>query len=154
VDQFQFHGPADHDLVCRIVNAAVDVTLEPYVELVDKLRDSGRLSYAELNDLDHRVTENAQRLPLAVQAAIDDPFTLLTIWTLSKAGLVGRCTICSENQALVPCEARMMAGPMLMTKVCHSDREIEAVTNAWKAEMLENGWTEDPQPAGWYVGVR
>jgi hypothetical protein len=154
MDRFRFHGPADHDLVCRIVDAALDVTLGPFVELVDRLRDSGRLSYAELDDLDHRVTENGERLPLAVQAAIDDPSTVIPVWTLSKAGFVGRCTIHSETQDFVPCEARMVAGPMLMTKVCHSVREIEDITNAWKAEMLENGWTEDPQPAGWYVGTR
>ena len=39
-------------------------------------------------------------------------------------------------------ETRIDSGNLLLTQVCKSDREIEDVSAAWKAAMIEKGWAE------------
>jgi hypothetical protein len=39
-------------------------------------------------------------------------------------------------------ENRIDSGNLLLTQVCKSDREIEDVSAAWQAAMIEKGWAE------------
>ena len=39
-------------------------------------------------------------------------------------------------------ELRLEVGELFMTQVCKSDREIEDVSAAWRAAMIEKGWSE------------
>jgi hypothetical protein len=41
-------------------------------------------------------------------------------------------------------ELRVESDDLLMAQVARSDREIEDVSAAWKAAMLEKGWSPHP----------
>jgi len=65
------------------------------------------------------------------------PAALETVWTLSKRGQVALLVLYTHQLGW---ELRIESGDLLMTQVCKSDREIEDVSAAWKAAMLEKGW--------------
>jgi hypothetical protein len=62
---------------------------------------------------------------------------LETVWTLSKRGQVARLVLYTHQFGW---ELRGESADLLMTQVCKSDREIEDVSAAWKAAMIEKGW--------------
>jgi len=65
------------------------------------------------------------------------PAALETLWPLSKRGKVARVLLTHQ----LGWELRVEASDLLLTHVCRSDREIEDVSAAWKAAMIEKGWT-------------
>ena len=69
----------------------------------------------------------------------EHPVLLETLWTLSKRGKIACLRIYSHQLGW---EVRVESGDLLLTQVCKSDREIEDVSAAWKAAMIEKGWTE------------
>jgi hypothetical protein len=64
------------------------------------------------------------------------PAALETVWTLSKRGQVARLVLYTHQFGW---ELRGESADLLMTQVCKSDREIEDVSAAWKAAMIEKG---------------
>jgi hypothetical protein len=70
------------------------------------------------------------------------PCLLKTLWTLSKRGKVARLQLLNHPLGW---ELRIESGDLLMTQVCRSDREIEDVSAAWKAAMIEKGWKAEAQ---------
>jgi hypothetical protein len=66
------------------------------------------------------------------------PAALETVWTLSKRGQVARLVLYTHQFGWE--KLRVESGDLLMTQVCKSDREIEDVSAAWKAAMLEKSW--------------
>ena len=67
------------------------------------------------------------------------PVELETVWTLAKRDRVARCVLLTHQLGW---ELRIDAGDLLMTQVCRSDQEIEDVSGAWKAAMIQKGWCE------------
>ena len=65
------------------------------------------------------------------------PAQLETLWTLTKRGKVARLVLLTHQLGW---ELRVDSGDVLLTQVCKSDREIEDVSAAWKAAMIEKGW--------------
>ena len=65
------------------------------------------------------------------------PVELETVWTLAKRDRVARCVLLSHELGW---ELRIDSGDLLLTQVCRSDQEIEDVSAAWKAAMIEKGW--------------
>ena len=63
---------------------------------------------------------------------------LQTIWTLTKRSQVARLVLYTHQLGW---ELRVDAGDLLLTQVCRSDRDIEDVSAAWKAAMIEKGWS-------------
>ena len=64
------------------------------------------------------------------------PAELKTVWTLTKPGKVARLVLLTHQLGW---ELRIESGALLMTQVCRSDRDIEDVSAAWRAAMLEKG---------------
>ena len=62
---------------------------------------------------------------------------LQLLWTLTKRVQVARLVLLTHQLGW---ELRIDSGDLLMTQVCRSDREIQDVSAAWKAAMLEKGW--------------
>jgi prefoldin subunit 5 len=56
--------------ITPVVAAVVEVALDPYKALVEKLETQGRLSDDELAELDRRVRDVDERLPELAQAAL------------------------------------------------------------------------------------
>jgi hypothetical protein len=67
------------------------------------------------------------------------PAALETVWTLSKKGRVARLVLYTHQLGW---ESRIESGDLLMAQVCRSDRDIEDVSAAWRAAMIEKGWRE------------
>jgi DNA polymerase III subunit epsilon len=67
------------------------------------------------------------------------PVELETVWRLSKNGKVARLLLRTHQLGW---ELRIDSGDLLLTQGCRSDREIEDVAGAWKAAMIEKGWSE------------
>jgi hypothetical protein len=67
----------------------------------------------------------------------EQPAELETVWTLAKRDRVARLVLYTHQLGW---ELRIESGDLLMTQVCRSDREIEDVSAAWRAAMLEKGW--------------
>ena len=67
------------------------------------------------------------------------PAQLETLWTLTKGRKVAQLLLLTHQLGW---ELRIESGDLLMTQVCKSDREIEDVSAAWKAAMMEKGWQE------------
>ena len=67
------------------------------------------------------------------------PAVLETLWTLKKQGKVARLLVLSHELGR---ELKIESGDILLTQVCRSDREIEDVSAAWKAALLEKDWIE------------
>ena len=58
-------------------------------------------------------------------------------WTLKKRNHTVECVVFSHQFGW---ELRLQSGELFRTQVCRSDREIEDVSAAWKAAMVEKGW--------------
>ena len=67
------------------------------------------------------------------------PAQLETRWTLAKRGKVAPLVLLTHQLGW---ELRVESGDLLLTSVCRSDRDIEDVSAAWKAAMIEKGWSE------------
>jgi hypothetical protein len=65
------------------------------------------------------------------------PVKLQDLWTLRKREHVATLELWSH---LTGWECRIDSDPILMTRVCRSDQEIEDVSAAWKQAMIEKGW--------------
>ena len=65
------------------------------------------------------------------------PALLETVWTLTKRAHVAHCVLFSHEFGW---ELQLDVGELFRTQVCRSDREIEDVSAAWKAAMIEKGW--------------
>ena len=63
---------------------------------------------------------------------------LETLWTLKKRGKVARLVLLTHQLGW---ELRVDSADLLLTQVCRSDRDIEDVSTAWKAAMIEKGWS-------------
>ena len=67
------------------------------------------------------------------------PRELETVWALTKGNRPARLVIYTHPLGW---EAKVESGDLLLTQVCRSDREIEAVAAGWRDAMLAKGWTE------------
>jgi hypothetical protein len=65
------------------------------------------------------------------------PVELETVWTLTKRDRVARCVVLTHQLGW---DSPIDSGDLLMTQVCRSDQEIEDVSGARKAAMIEKGW--------------
>ena len=64
------------------------------------------------------------------------PTQLETLWTLTKRGKVAHLVLLTHQLGW---ELRVESGDLLLTSVCRSDGDIEDVSAAWKAAMIEKG---------------
>ena len=62
---------------------------------------------------------------------------LQTLSTLTKPRKVARFLLLTHQLGW---ELRIDSGDLLMTQVCRTDQDIEDVSAAWKAAMMEKGW--------------
>ena len=60
-------------------------------------------------------------------------------WTLKNRQHIVQCVVFSHQFGW---ELRLEVGELFRTQVCRSEREIEDVSAAWKAAMIEKGWSE------------
>jgi hypothetical protein len=60
-------------------------------------------------------------------------------WTLKKRDHVAQCVLFSHQFGW---ELRLEVGELFRTHVCRSTEEILDVQEAWKAGMIEKGWSE------------
>jgi len=64
------------------------------------------------------------------------------VWSLRKRTHIVQCMLYTHQFGW---ELRLEVGQLFRTQVCRSDREIEDVSVAWKEEMIEKGWSTEPQ---------
>jgi hypothetical protein len=70
---------------------------------------------------------------------IDEQADLGDAWTLRKGDKVARCVLWSH---LFGWKLKLtIADEFIRTQVCRSSEEILNTHEAWKAAMLEKGWT-------------
>jgi hypothetical protein len=69
------------------------------------------------------------------------PVSLQTLWALFKGSKTVALMLYTHQLGW---ELRIDSGDLLLTQVCRSDREIEDVSAAWKAAMIEKGWDLTP----------
>ena len=66
------------------------------------------------------------------------PSDLGDAWTLRKGGQVARCILVTHPLGW---ELRLMTNDLLRSRVCRSSEESLNTHEAWKAGMIEKGWT-------------
>ena len=67
-----------------------------------------------------------------------NPVELSDAWLLRKGEKVARCILASHPLGW---ELRLMTSDLLRSQVCRTSDEVLTTHDAWKAAMLEKGWS-------------